>query len=352
MNALDNLKFHRLDRPVSPGGVERAIGAGRRRRHRRVALVAAVAVAAGTATGLGLNAVAGGGQRGFTVTPAGPPAPVLATVNGVDVTWLPAHYRPDNSLLQGNVPTLGPVGWYQEFHDPTLPKPTQRFAPQFSTVGLALLVERTAPLDLDAIKSDLLLHVNQFTPSWTTVRGHRALLMSRPETPKLWGPPAFKLFWTEAAGTVLEVDGYGGLSLQDVEHVAQSLVVRPAPTPDADSAAADQIHDAFTLAYTATKSPATALTAVEDGSSVASTLDKVSKAEPLSVDSAQVTVGDINFLSPTEAFVKVDVTYKWMDSGVSNALPQRAVVSDGRWKVSRDSYCSTIGASGIRCPPR
>ena len=352
MNALDDLKFHRLDRPVSPGGVERAIGAGRRRRHRRVALVAAVVVAVGTGAGLGLNAVAGGGQRGFNVTPAGPPAPSwrLSTAS-----TSPGSLRTTDRTIRCCKATSrrsGRIGWYQEFHDPTLPKPTQRFAPQFSTVGLALLVERTAPLDLDAIKSDLLLHVNQFTPSWTTVRGHRALLMSRPETPKLWGPPAFKLFWTEAAGTVLEVDGYGGLSLQDVEHVAQSLVVRPAPTPDADSAAADQIRDAFTLAYTATKSPATALTAVEDGSSVASTLDKVSKAEPLSVDSAQVTVGDINFLSPTEAFVKVDVTYKWMDSGVSNALPQRAVVSDGRWKVSRDSYCSTIGASGIRCPPR
>jgi hypothetical protein len=351
MNALDDLKFQRMDRPIPTEGAGRAIRAGRRRRHRRVALVAAVVVAVGAGAGLGVNAVAGGGQRGFRVTPAGPPAPSLATVNGVDVTWLPAGYRPDNSLLQGNVPTLAQVGWYQEFHNPGLAKPNQRFAPQFSTVGLALLVDRGASVDLTAIKNDLLLKVNEFKPSWMTVRGQRALLMSRAHT-KLWGAPAFKLFWTETPGTVLEVDGYGGPTVQDVEHLAASLVVHPGPTPDADSAAATQIRDAFKLAYTATKTPETALTAVEDGSSVAGTLAKVTKAEPLSVNSSQVTVGDINFLSPTEAFVKVDVTYKWMDSGVSNALPQRAVVSEGRWKVSRESYCSTIGASGISCPPR
>ncbi len=137
MNALEELKSQRVDRMLPLGGATQAMAAGRRRRTRRTVIAGACLGVLAIATGVSLT-VAGGGHAAMSVSPAGTPAAnVLATVDGVDVTWLPANYRADNSVLQPNVPTLGPVSYYQEFH------PSQQVRTKgdpYSRVGLALTV--------------------------------------------------------------------------------------------------------------------------------------------------------------------------------------------------------------------
>ncbi len=347
MNALEELKTQRVDRMLPLGGADQAMAAGRRRRTRRTVIACACLGVLSIATGVSLT-VAGGSNTSMSVSPAGTPAAnVLATVDGVDVTWLPANYRADNSVLQPNVPELAPVSYYQEFHAADRGPATARL---HSSVGLAMTVVRGSAIDLNSAEKDRAALVEGFKPSRTTVRGRRALLLQQ-SAGFLGSRGALRLLWTEQSGLTIEIDAFGGPSLDDAKRLAKSLVVHPSPTPPGQTAAAvTQIRSAFRTAYSAPNPPAVALGAVEDGSTVASTLQKVTQLLPDSVRSSRVSVADIAFLGPDEALVDASVSYHWMGSGVVNSIPQTAKLLEGRWRVSRESFCATIGASGVHCP--
>jgi hypothetical protein len=57
----------------------------------------------------------------------------------------------------------------------------------------------------------------------------------------------------------------------------------------------------------------------------------------------QMAIERIKFLNPTEAVV-------WFRT-VMPTREGRAVLVDGRWKVSRATYCSLVAMAGVTCPP-
>ena len=58
----------------------------------------------------------------------------------------------------------------------------------------------------------------------------------------------------------------------------------------------------------------------------------------------QVRIERVLFLNTDEAVVWFDLRYGPVREG-------RAVRVDGRWKVSRDTYCGLLELAGVRCPP-
>jgi hypothetical protein len=320
-----------------------------RRRHFRVALTAVVSLFVGVAAA-GI-AVALSNDDVQTVSATGGPATVLATVDGIDVTWLPAGYRADNSMLRADDAQLsfGAVGVYQEFR-PATGASEQVFVPP----GLSLTVERSSNYDFRAASNDSIASATGYETSWSTVRGHRALLLTNPAN-KVRGPAAYRLLWDEQPGLAVEVDAFGGVTLRDAQRMASSLVVGvPAESSAATSAAVAQIRRAFQTAYTARTpptSPSEALGAVERGSELAGTLRQLNEKLPETVRTSRITVGNIRFLSASSALVGVDLYYSWMGQQTHNGIPQIAKLVAGTWKVSEASFCAAIGGGGVTCPP-
>ncbi|WP_076832456.1 hypothetical protein [Frankia sp. CcI49] len=122
---------------------------------------------------------------------------------------------------------------------------------------------------------------------------------------------------------------------------------RPAPTQHRPQAA---ITAAYTQAFTGGQDPAYALAAVEDGPALAGTLQQAMQNFPQATSTAQVTVSDIRFQGPRTAGLRFHVVYQGgVDFGVQNGT---AVISDGRWKVSRETYCTVMSWAGAICPAK
>jgi hypothetical protein len=348
MNPLDELKTSRVDRTPPWDGAARAMEAGRRRRFRRAAAIAGTAlIVAGAAAGIGAG-IGSGGEGSFDVAAS---APALASVDGVDVTWLPAGWQPGNVQPGSrNYPKLGPVSFYQEFHDPKRPAPSVSYSPKPDAIGLALAVSRTTPVDFTAAAHDPIFALAySYKPSWTTVQGQRALLMAR--SADQVGPAAFKLLWADKSGVVLEVDAFQGATLEQAKRLAASVVVHDSPTsPGQTQAAVADIRSAFKQAYTAPNPAPVALAAVEEGTSIAPTLEKLRRLMPNAVNTSRVRTGAIRFLGPTEAIVEADVSYAFLNTSATNSFPQTAKLVAGKWKVSRASFCNTITTNGVACP--
>jgi hypothetical protein len=222
---------------------------------------------------------------------------------------------------------------------------------------MALTVSRNASPNLDPAQprdpANDLLRANQFAAARTTVRGQEALLWTQPAHTMLNpGPPAYRLIWRDPSGVTIEIDAFGGPTRGDIQHVADALVIGASERADTavrqDVAA---IRETFSQAYDAPKAAAQALAAVQDGSTVASTLQQLTKALPQSVNTSRVSVGDIRFIGSDEAIVDANVVAAWMGSSVSKDFPRRAVRINGEWKVSRESFCASISAPGISCQP-
>ncbi len=121
--------------------------------------------------------------------------------------------------------------------------------------------------------------------------------------------------------------------------------------PPADPAAArTAIAAAFHQALTGGGTPAEALAAVEDGPSLAGALAQATANYPTAVASARVTTGTVTFTDPRHASVPFSVTDQdGADFGTANGI---ALIVDGQWKVSRDTYCVVLGWAGASCPAR
>ncbi|WP_018638888.1 hypothetical protein [Parafrankia elaeagni] len=125
---------------------------------------------------------------------------------------------------------------------------------------------------------------------------------------------------------------------------------RPTQAPATPATPQAAITAAYTQALTGGQGPDHALAAVEDGAALAGTLALATENFPQATSTAQVAVSDIALQGPRKAALHFHVTYQGgIDFGVRDGT---AVVSDGRWKVSRETYCMVLGWAGATCPPK
>ncbi len=319
-----------------------AIGRSRRirRRRRRAAATGLLAAVLAIAAGIGV-AVTRGHDRPFVVRPANPSArPAVASVSGVDVTWLPAAFRAVGRPHVSKQLESGEYGLAERF--------------SAGTSG-------SAPyLELDVVRGDVDLSevARNFgaAASWTTVHGGRALLLSLADPAKLPGPgqflaPAYVLQWIESdhPHETLRLEASVGTTLQELRNMAQGLVVRPLPGPPANpESARASVRQAFVDAFERVN-PATVLPAIENGNDLAAVLNQLEKRLSRKEAPFSIRLGQVNFFDASHAWVDLSVSYP---PGGRPNIGERAsaVLIDGAWKVSESSYCSVIGATNLSCP--
>jgi hypothetical protein len=110
------------------------------------------------------------------------------------------------------------------------------------------------------------------------------------------------------------------------------------------------ISAAYARAFTGGQDPAYSLAAVEDGPELASTLAEAIHNFPQATRTAKVTVGNIFLREPRQAGLRFHITYQGgADFGERDGT---AVISNGRWKVSRATYCTVMSWAGATCPTK
>jgi hypothetical protein len=132
----------------------------------------------------------------------------------------------------------------------------------------------------------------------------------------------------------------------------QAAPIQPpkAGTPPADPKTAEaSIRAAFQTAYTSVPgSPYAGLERVEGGPGLHTTLDEARKNFPEAANTMTVTTANLVFTSPTTAAVEYTLTYtggaEW------GTKYGRAVLVDGSWVVSRDTFCALLAFGGGTCP--
>lgn len=126
----------------------------------------------------------------------------------------------------------------------------------------------------------------------------------------------------------------------------------PPGAQPADVAAAQQaVQHAYTLAFTSVPSQQSnyaSLALVQDGADLHATVDQVRKNFPTAAATATVKVGQIVFTSPTDAALFFTVTYQ--DGAPYGTQIGHAVLENGSWLVSRDTYCGLMAFGGASCP--
>jgi hypothetical protein len=125
----------------------------------------------------------------------------------------------------------------------------------------------------------------------------------------------------------------------------------PGPEQPADVAAATAgVTQAFADVLTGSSSLAVREAAIDDPHSLDDVYSKLlSGSFAQYVKTAVPHVRNVVFLSATEAAVEYDVSIpNYTDL---NGQFGEAVFSGGRWKVTRETFCTQIGMAGVSCPP-
>ncbi|MDT3443615.1 MULTISPECIES: hypothetical protein [unclassified Pseudofrankia] len=118
--------------------------------------------------------------------------------------------------------------------------------------------------------------------------------------------------------------------------------------PQNPAAAQRAIQQAYAQAFTGGQDPAHSLAAVQDGPALADTLAQAMQNFPEATATAAVTTSDIVFTDPRNAWLRFHITYQGgLDFGVQSGT---AVLVDGHWKVSRQTFCTVMGWAGATCP--
>lgn len=309
----------------------------RRRRLAGVSLLATAAIVVAVVVPLATSTNSSGVSRLVPATPAPTtsPAPVLASVAGVDVTWLPTGF---NALPYS--PNYGSItgmnGAVQRIFQSSV---------NGRVVGrLSVAVQRGSDLNLDTFAKDNV--VTGGTLKRGTVRGHPAILLATTS-----GTEA-TLLWVEKPGLTI---GVFGLTSPELMHVADGLVIHPAPAPAGSVAdAVIQIRATFQYAYTGTEPAATKLAAIENGAKLAPVLAEITRQLPDTVRTTKITTGTVTFLDPNQALVDYTLTFQYQGGPVSQTGQATAVVVGGAWRVSESSYCNSIQRPGVTltCPPK
>jgi hypothetical protein len=125
------------------------------------------------------------------------------------------------------------------------------------------------------------------------------------------------------------------------------------PPPADEDAARREVIQAFVDASTSANSMETRLAAIEDGDAIGPLLAQAREAGYRTfgdaIDNMTVTVHDVRFLDATHA-VAVTTLHIPGHGDVYANKTEYAVYVDGRWKVSRDSWCARM-APAVSCPP-
>ncbi len=332
---------------INPG---RAFARARAIRHRRRMAGCALALAAVAALGTAA-ATTGALTKSSTATlqPVVPSRPVLADINGVDVTLLPAGMRLTGPPSYGQTQSgLTSYGWTTEARNPGNRNQTLTIVVVRDTP--AAIADQMRPYDPKTTKK---FEVTGGTLTSVTVRGHTGGLIAN--LPSSQGPPTNRITWAENPGLIISVDGHG-LTLKQVQDVADGLVVHAAPAPPAhDPNAVTAIRAALNQAYDGSNPAAVKLAAVQNGTTLIPTLQRLGELLPHAVTSSKISVGRITFLSAGRAVVDTNLTFDY-DRNPANAPVQTGglqtvVLDHGRWLVLRSSYCSFISApGGANCP--
>lgn len=129
------------------------------------------------------------------------------------------------------------------------------------------------------------------------------------------------------------------------------LRIRPRPRAPTDRDTAEQqIEHAFETAIGGDTLDDERLLLIEGGSNLRGSLRDVAQRLPAH-QRPDVFVEYVRFLGEDEAEVHFVIVY---DGGMAGArLPEtgHAVLSDGRWKVARETWCGLVGRIGVMCPP-
>jgi hypothetical protein len=163
------------------------------------------------------------------------------------------------------------------------------------------------------------------------------------------------------AGTLRALDK-DGQSLQTAALAAgptvnsaacQAAPIQPpkAGTPPADPKAAEaSIREAFHTAYTSVPgaSPYAGLERVEGGQGLHTALDQARNQFSEAANSMTVTTANLVFTSPTTAAVQYTLTYT--GGAPWGTKYGQAVLVNGSWLVSRDTFCGLLAFGGGTCP--
>jgi hypothetical protein len=140
-------------------------------------------------------------------------------------------------------------------------------------------------------------------------------------------------------------------AIADAPSDARSLRIRrPAPARSDRGAAEDEIERVFETAIGGDTSDDERMELIEGGSNLGLTLELIRQRLPRD-QRADSYVEYVRLLSEDEAEVHCVLVYPGGISAPRFPFTGHAVLSDGRWKVARETWCRLIGSIGISCPP-
>ncbi|MEY2452048.1 MAG: hypothetical protein QOD92_1622 [Acidimicrobiaceae bacterium] len=119
--------------------------------------------------------------------------------------------------------------------------------------------------------------------------------------------------------------------------------------PADQAGATTAVQTAYNTVWDHTTEPTSRSQYIEDQPSIQSAIDASKKNFPQAADTITVEVGEIRFLSTTEAALFFELKY---DGGqLFGKQIGYAKLVDGTWKVSRDTMCMVLGWAGGQCDP-
>jgi hypothetical protein len=115
------------------------------------------------------------------------------------------------------------------------------------------------------------------------------------------------------------------------------------------NAATDAVTHTYSVVFDHGSDPATRQSFVEDWENLAAVRDQSKQNLPEATASVTVTVGEVRFLSPTDAALYFELKY---DGGqVFGQQIGYAKLIDGTWMVARDTMCMVFSWAGAQCDP-
>ena len=128
------------------------------------------------------------------------------------------------------------------------------------------------------------------------------------------------------------------------------LRMRPMPGHVSDRDAAEEaIERAFETALDADAPIADRCQAIEQGANLAPAMEEL-RARYAPAQNVDVSVDYVRFVSDDEAEVRYSLQLpQFGPSGL--AQTGYAVLVDGEWQMSRDTWCNLVSMAGVQCPP-
>lgn len=123
-----------------------------------------------------------------------------------------------------------------------------------------------------------------------------------------------------------------------------------AQLPDDPASAEEAIEQAFEVLLGGNATVAERQNVIEGGSNLGPVMQQVEERFPARRH-MDVFVEHIRFLDPAEAEVHFVLLFPGGSPLPRIASTGYAVLSNGVWKVARQTYCELVGRIGVQCPP-